>query len=97
MIIFAVMNRAIDIGNETITGSKGMQIPGTYRDTFDLLLKYKIISLETANSMTRLMKYRNIIAHEYYELSSDEIFKLKDSIHETGSFIEEIRKYVQKQ
>ncbi|MBI2079770.1 DUF86 domain-containing protein [Candidatus Micrarchaeota archaeon] len=65
MVIFAILNRSIDIANEVIAGSK-IQIPGSYWDSFYLLGKAKIISEKTAEKMKNLVKYRNVIAHEYY-------------------------------
>ncbi len=96
MVIFSVMNRAIDIGNEVISGSKEIPIPGTYKETFDILSENKALTPETASGMTKLMKYRNIIAHEYYRLSTEEIFKLKTDILKVEKFILEIKKFLKK-
>jgi len=94
MVIFSTMNRAIDIGNEFLSSAAGLSLPGTYKETFELLAKNKIISQETAARMDKLVKYRNIIAHEYYTLSIDEMWKLKNNIRGVETFVEEIKKYV---
>ncbi|MBU0532580.1 DUF86 domain-containing protein [Candidatus Micrarchaeota archaeon] len=94
MVIFAVMNRVIDIGNEIITGSEKIPIPGSYRETFELLSKNGVINSEVAINLTKLMKYRNVIAHEYYHLSTDELFKLKKDIYSVEKFIQEIKKFL---
>lgn len=94
MVVFAVMNRVIDVGNEIISGSEKIPVPGTYRETFDILSKNRIIAAGVASEMTMLMKYRNIIAHEYYQLSADELFKLKKDIYKAEKFIQEIKKYL---
>ena len=57
MIVFAVMNRAVDIGNEIISGSPQIPMPGTYKETFDLLQKHKIISAPVAEKMNKLIFY----------------------------------------
>ncbi|MEK6979508.1 MAG: HepT-like ribonuclease domain-containing protein [Candidatus Micrarchaeota archaeon] len=94
MVIFSVMNRAIDIGNEILSSSAGLSLPGTYKETFDILAKSKAISGETAAKMNKLVKYRNIIAHEYYTLSIDEMWKIKNGLSNVTLFIDEVKKYV---
>lgn len=96
MIIFQIMNRTIDIGNEVISGSSKIPLPGSYKETFEILSENKIITPKTASKMTQLMKFRNAIAHEYYRITADEIFKLKNDVYEVKDFIEEIKKYVAK-
>ncbi|MFA6530532.1 MAG: HepT-like ribonuclease domain-containing protein [Candidatus Micrarchaeia archaeon] len=93
MIVFAVMNRAIDIGNELISGSEKIQLPATYKETFEILSKNRIISKETELHMISLMKYRNAIAHNYYQISNDEIYSLKNKIQNVRAFVSEIKKY----
>lgn len=96
MIVFAVMNRAIDIGNEVISGSKKIPLPGTYRDTFELLAKHRIITPNVAEKMNELMIFRNVIAHEYYELSKEQVYKLKKDMPHVEQFISEIKNYLKK-
>ncbi len=96
MIVFAVMNRVVDIGNEVISGSEKMPMPDTYKEAFEVLAHNQIISRGLATEMIRLMKYRNIIAHEYYQLSVDELFALKNDIPKAEKFISEIKKYLEK-
>lgn len=94
MIVFSAMNRAIDIGNEIIAGTSRIPVPGSYKETFELLSKNHVISAGTEKKMRGLMKYRNIIAHAYYELSSKEIEMLRKEIVDVMSFIEEIKKHL---
>lgn len=96
MLIFAIMNRAIDIGNEIISGSESIPVPGAYRETFDILSKNKVISPGLAADMGRLMKYRNIIAQEYYRLSTKELFMLIKDVHRAEDFIKEIKKFLKR-
>ena len=94
MVIFAVMNRTIDIGNEILAGTPKAQTPGTYKDTFEILTQNKIISANTSNKMIKLMKYPNVIAHEYYTISVEEMYRLKNELHEVDIFVDEIKKYL---
>jgi len=95
MLVFSILNRTIDIGNEIIGGSN-ISLPGSYKDTFEALFENKVISSATFNQMVWLMKYRNIIAHEYYRLSTEEIYSLKKRISNVIGFISEIKKFIQK-
>lgn len=96
MVIFAVMNRTIDIGNEIIAGSGEMSLPATYKDTFELLSKNKVITTGLAAKMIFLARYRNIIAHEYHVLSADELYSLKKKIYDVEGFIAEIKKFLER-
>lgn len=96
MVVFAVMTRVIDIGNEVISGSESIPVPGSYAEAFEVLAKNKVISPRVAAEMTRLVKYRNIIAHEYYRLSTDELFRLKKDVVHAELFIEEIKKFLKR-
>ncbi|MFZ5501560.1 MAG: DUF86 domain-containing protein, partial [Candidatus Micrarchaeota archaeon] len=94
MVVFAVMNRVIDIANEVIAGSKDVPVPGSYSESFEILSKNSIIKKETAAALTKLMRYRNIIAHEYYRLSEDELFRLKKEVYKAEGFLQEIKKHL---
>lgn len=93
MLVFSIMNRTIDIVNELIAGSK-LPVPGSYRDTFDILEKARILNPKTAAKMVELVKYRSIIAHEYYILASDELYRLKKRIFDVQEFLEDIKRYL---
>ena len=95
MIIFAVMNRVADLGNAVISGSK-IPMPDTYREVFVILSKNSIISNYLASRMINFMKFRNAIANEYYRITNEEMFRLKDDIYEVEKFIDAIKKYVEK-
>ncbi len=93
MLIFSIMNRIIDISNEVLIGSS-LQVPGTYKDSFEILANAKIISYPTSEKMINLAKFRNIIAHEYYRLSNEELYSLKKKIFDVEKFLEEIRRHL---
>ena len=96
MAIFQIMNRSIDIGNEIISGSKDIPLPGSYKETFQILHENKILSKETASNMTKLMKFRNAIAHEYYRITPTEMLNLKDDVYDAEDFVSEIKKYLER-
>lgn len=94
MVVFAVMNRVIDIGNEIISGSRDIPLPASYGDTFEILAKNRIISEKVSGQMIQLMRFRNIIAHEYYTLSKEEVLKLKKDMPKVKGFLDEIRSHL---
>lgn len=93
MLVFSIMNRALDIANEIISGST-LPAPASYRDSFEILRNAKVLTAVTAEKMAWLVRYRNIIAHEYYVLEIDEIYQLKKKIYDVESFLIEIKRYV---
>ncbi len=93
MIVFSIMNRVIDISNEILAGSKN-PLPASYRDSFEILRNAKIISPGTSKKMIWLMRYRNIIAHQYYVLGAEEIYTLKKKVYEVEEFLKEIKKHL---
>ncbi|MFH1520172.1 MAG: HepT-like ribonuclease domain-containing protein [Candidatus Micrarchaeota archaeon] len=96
MLVFSIMNRVLDVGNEIISGSENIPIPGSYGETFELLSQNKIINPKLSSSLSGLTKYRNIIAHEYYRLTNTELFKLKNDIFVVQDFIKEIKNVLKK-
>jgi len=73
MILFQLINRAIDLGEEIITERK-LGAPEKYKDIFYLLYKGKIIDLGTEKSFLRLVHLRNIIAHQYDDFNESDLF-----------------------
>lgn len=91
MAVFQAINRSLDLADEIIAG-KRLQIPGSYSDSFEILMKEKLISKETASGMKELIRYRNLISHEYYELKPEDIKKLLKKLHHLDNFLGEVKK-----
>lgn len=85
MVLHAMLisiQSVIDIGNHLIA-EKELDVPTTYRETFEILGKEKIISKGLADGLKDLAGFRNILVHIYFRLDLDrayEIFK-KDRLH----------------
>ena len=95
MVLFAIINRSIDIANEVVMGSH-LPIPGSYRDMFDLLAKNKFLSKQTASQMNNLVMYRNMIAHQYHSFDAEHLWQVKRFSLCVKPFIEEIKKLAKK-
>ena len=64
MLIFAILNKLIDLGSEIISAEK-LGAPNTYQDIMILLAKGNIINKNQADELNNLVKKRNIFAHFY--------------------------------
>lgn len=95
MILFALLNRTIDLGNEIII-AHGFGVPSTYRDIFVLLEKETVIDHELAKKIAGLVFYRNLLSHEYHGIDPDKIFLLINRLPDILSFEETIQHYMQK-
>ncbi len=84
MKCFQAVNSAIELG-EYIVSVKKLGFPSKYREIFELLYENKLISKKTLNCIKRLIFLRNLIAHEYYQITERELkemVKLLDCLNE---------------
>ena len=88
MILFAIFNRIIDLGDEIVIGKK-LGVPSTYRDIFRLLWKGGVIDCEMARELSRLVFYRNKLSHQYSDVSEQD---LMDILARTGVMLDFIEK-----
>ena len=95
MILFALLNRTIDLGNEMII-AHGFGVPSTYRDIFVILEKETVINHELSKKIAGLVLYRNLLSHEYHGIDPDKIFFLINRLTDILSFEETIQHYMQK-
>ncbi len=68
MSCFQAVNTAIELG-EYIISEKNLGFPAKYKEIFELLYKSKIINKTTLTCIKRSIFLRNLIAHEYYEIT----------------------------
>ncbi|GGB69628.1 type VII toxin-antitoxin system HepT family RNase toxin [Fictibacillus barbaricus] len=59
---------AIDLGMHVVAEKK-LGIPQTSRETFDLLEKNNIITVELAKGLKAMVGFRNIAVHDYQEVN----------------------------
>lgn len=72
MECFQAVNSAIELG-ELVVSEKNLGFPSTYGEIFKLLYGNKMISKKTLNESKRLVFFRNLIAHEYYNIKEEEL------------------------
>jgi len=90
MECFQAVNALIEIG-EWIVAEKKLGFPSTYREIFELLYNHKIISKEIFESIKRLIFLRNLIAHEYYKITKDELVEMVDLLKIAENFVKKVK------
>lgn len=90
MLLFSILNRAIDLGEEIIAG-KRLGVPSRYRDVFKILAQNKIIGKTLEKQLSDLVFYRNLLSHEYHDLSVDDVFDVFKRIDVVRRFVEAIK------
>lgn len=95
MIIFSIINRIIDLGDEIID-SKKFGFPSEIKDIFILLGENKVINKKTEEKLKDLIRLRNKIAHRYGSINKGDIFKSIEEVKIVEEFINEIIEYMKK-
>lgn len=90
MILFTLINRVIDLGDEIVT-SRNLGVPGTYREIFNLLERGKVIDKELASDLSNLVYQRNILAHEYHNLTEKDVFRTYRMVPVIRKFVERVK------
>ena len=72
--------------------ANNLGIPTTYRDIFKLLSKNEFIDKALEKELSRLVFYRNLLSHEYYDLTNKDIFDLLGRIVVIKQFVEKIKR-----
>jgi uncharacterized protein YutE (UPF0331/DUF86 family) len=90
MILFTLINRVIDLGDEIVT-SRNLGVPGTCREIFNLLERGKVIDKELASDLSNLVYQRNILAHEYHNLTEGDVFRTYRRVPVIRKFVERVK------
>ncbi len=93
MILFSLLNRVIDLGQEIVI-SKKFGMPSSYRDIFGILFERRIIEKEMFEELKKFVDLRNILSHEYYRIDEKDIFYAVQKIEILKRFIETTKKYI---
>ena len=74
MAIFTIQNKLIELGEELVYSLEKNIYPKTYNDIAKILLNQKIITHTQFKTFKSFIEYRNEIAHEYDDITENEIF-----------------------
>lgn len=80
--LYLVSQATIDLA-EAIISYRNFRKPTALKESFYILEEEKIISTELTNKMTKMVGFRNIVAHDYDKINYDIVYdvlqhKLKD-------------------
>lgn len=95
MLLFAILNRALDLGNEVIKANE-LGMPVSYKEIFLILGKNKLISRELEVSLVQLAGLRNVLSHEYYDVTKEKVFEAYKKIGAVREFSKVVKKLVSK-
>ncbi len=93
MIIFAILNRLIDLGGEIIS-AENLGAPNSYQDIMNILAKSNIINKPQAERINSLIRKRNMLAHYYGEFTERDLFNMLKELREIPSFVKTIKKRI---
>lgn len=91
MVMFSITNRTIDLADEVVTANS-LGLPSTYREIFSLLAKNGYINAALMDKMSRIVFYRNLLAHEYYEITAKDLFELQKNMSVIRQFVDIVKK-----
>jgi uncharacterized protein YutE (UPF0331/DUF86 family) len=98
MVLHAMLvciQSAIDIATYIIA-QKGLEKPSTYRETFEILGKEKIINRELADELSDLAGFRNVLVHIYWGLNFEEVYGiLQNDLEILKEFIKHVKELQQ--
>lgn len=95
MIVFTILNRTIDLGNEILV-SENVGAPQSNIDTMFLLAKAGIMNEKEAGELNKLIEKRNDFAHFYGSINEKKLFDLIKNIDVAKKFIEKLKKRILK-
>lgn len=95
MVLFSILNRSIDLGDEIVMANN-LGMPSTYKEIFKLLTKNKFISKDMGEELSNLVFYRNLLSHEYHDLTEEDLFETFKKISIIKKFVERIKDILKK-
>lgn len=93
MVLFALANRLIDLGRETIyvRGYAGPEEEIKNKVIFKRLSDYEVIDPATRQLLIRLVDFRNQCSHHFHEISKEDLKEILDSLSYYESYVRMMR------
>ncbi len=95
MIAFQILNSTLDLADEVVSG-KNLGVPSTYKDIFWLLEKGKVIDTNSRKKLWDIIKYRNVLSHEYGEITSKDLVYIVQNLSEIKKFVKKAKELANK-
>lgn len=96
MVLFSITGRTIDLADEIVMAND-LGMPSTYREVFGLLAKNGYIDAALMEKMSNLVFYRNLLAHEYYDVAEKDVFDLLERIGMVRQFVDIVKDIIKKE
>jgi uncharacterized protein YutE (UPF0331/DUF86 family) len=93
MLLFTIINRALDLADEVILTNR-LGMPSSYREIFDILKRRRFIDRDLAEEMAALVFYRNMIAHQYDDLTDDDLYSLFERLGTIQKFADRMKEII---
>ena len=90
MVLFSILNRAIDLGDEIVMANN-LGMPSTYKEIFRLLTRNEYIGKDMGEKLSNLVFYRNLLSHEYYDLTEEDVLEVFKKISIVKKFVVRIK------
>jgi uncharacterized protein YutE (UPF0331/DUF86 family) len=65
----------LDVANHAIA-DRGLKVPSTYAETFDVLADAGLLEPGLQVSMRRMVGFRNIVVHEYAQIDAEQVVRI---------------------
>jgi uncharacterized protein YutE (UPF0331/DUF86 family) len=95
MILFATINRAIDLANELIVLEKWEE-PYSYAEAFRILRDKNVIEAELSERLIALTRLRNFLAHEYHRARERDLEDACELIEAVREFVTSVQRFISK-
>lgn len=93
MVLFAILNKVIDLGNEIIS-AENLGAPNTYQDIMPRLAKANMLNNSQARELNKLLQLRNVLAHFYQDMSEKDLFDALQKMQLVEDFVLLVRKRI---
>lgn len=93
MLSFQILNAVLDLCDEVIT-AKNLGVPSTYKDIFWLLERGGIITAAIRQQIWSIVKYRNMLAHEYGEVSEKDVLSIVQRLDTLQKFVSQLKRHL---
>jgi uncharacterized protein YutE (UPF0331/DUF86 family) len=93
MLLFSIINRALDLADEVILTNR-LGMPSSYREIFGILRRRRFIERDLAEEMAALVFYRNMIAHQYDDLTDDDLYSLFQRLGTIQKFVDRMKEII---
>ena len=93
MLLFTIINRALDLADEVIITNR-LGMPQSYKEIFDILRRRRFIDRDLAEEMSALVFYRNMIAHQYDDLTDDDLYSLFQRLDTILKFVDRMKEII---